>query len=97
QWSYQAIFVPSDRYWPASHGDCCHYCQPRYNRNNNPMVPGSSFAGKVKEEAGKVHIRVIAPVLDSPGLVGKAKLEYEAIAAPGTTISVVPVARGTNT
>lgn len=57
---------------------------------------GSSFAGKV-EESGNLHIRVVAPVLDSPGLVGKAKLEYEAVAAPGTTISVVPVARGTNT
>lgn len=43
------------------------------------------------------HIRVIVPVLDSPGLAGKAKLEYEAIAAPGTTISVVPVGRGTRT
>lgn len=44
-----------------------------------------------------MHVRVIVPVLDSPGLVGKARQEYSAVAAPGTEISAVPLARGTDT
>lgn len=44
-----------------------------------------------------MHVRVIVPVLDSPGLVGKARQEYAAVAAPGTEVSAVPLARGTDT
>ncbi|WP_119388105.1 aspartate/glutamate racemase family protein [Taklimakanibacter lacteus] len=42
-----------------------------------------------------MHIRLIVPVLDSEALVGKAEMEYRAFAAPGTTVSAVPLRRGT--
>ncbi|SNB71180.1 allantoin racemase [Arboricoccus pini] len=42
-----------------------------------------------------MHIRVIVPVLDSPELVGKALAEYRSFAPPGTTVSAVPLKRGT--
>jgi allantoin racemase len=44
-----------------------------------------------------VHIRVIAPLLNSPELVEKARREYQSGAAPGTIVSVVAVALGTTT
>ena len=42
-----------------------------------------------------MHIRVIVPVLDSKELVGKALLEYRSFASAGTTVSAVPLKRGT--